>query len=150
MNNNVLVKDVMSAFFKVKRIMMKEFDKHFQSDDIKPSESMLLFKIGGFSRDEKVIVTDIVNALGLAPSTVSLTLNSLEDHGYIKRSLNKDNRREIYVSLTDKGKATLEDLKKKHQDLILGLTNFLGKDDTKKLGELLEKMAVFLESKENK
>lgn len=139
---------IFATFGKFKKFMMNRHHCATELYDITPSEQMLLFRMNKWHK-EKIIVTDIVNILELAPSTVSLTLNSLESKGYIKRTVNKDNRREIYVDLTDKGKKILDKVKIKNRMMVKDLFDYLGEEDSEKLIDLLEKMISFLEREEN-
>jgi DNA-binding MarR family transcriptional regulator len=143
------IESIMHNFLKIKKHLMQNSRNLVHASDIKPSEQMLLFKLNHLIKDKKIIVTDIVNILELAPSTVSFTLNSLESNGYIERTLNKDNRREIYVSLTDKGKSILKDIKQRNYHFMGKLINHLGENDAQKLVDLLEKTVLFLEKEED-
>ena len=145
---------IFASLDKLKKFMIhihRHLHNHYRDDkmvDITPSEQMLLFKMTRW-HEKKIIVTDIVNILELAPSTVSLTLNSLEEKGYVERTVNKENRREIYVSLTHKGQKILEKIKANNRHLIKNLFDYLGDEDSEKLLDLLEKMVSFLEKEEN-
>jgi DNA-binding MarR family transcriptional regulator len=146
--NEEVIKEIFSAFLKMKKFV-RDNNTLIHNGDIKPSEQILLLKMSQHMKDNKIIINDIVNILELAPPTISLTLNSLEDHGYIERTLNKDNRREIFVSLTNKGKKMLDNIKEKHYHFISKLIDYLGEDDTKNLIFLLNKTTKFLEDYEN-
>ena len=118
-------------------------------NDIRPSEEMFLLKINMLSgnKDVSVRVNDLVNILKFAPSTVSTILKALEDTGYITRDTNKDNRREVLVKITDKGKLRLEAAKKHHFDMVSNLITYLGEEDAQKLIEILEKTTCFFEDR---
>lgn len=129
---------------------LKRSDIHSSSDtegDIRPSEEMFLIKIDMLSSNHNVKVNDLVNLLKFAPSTVSTILKALEDNGYIIREINKDNRREVFVYLTDKGKSRLDSAKKHHFDMVSDLISYLGEDDAVKLIEILEKTTCFFEER---
>jgi DNA-binding MarR family transcriptional regulator len=134
--------EIISRFKHADVNLMDEAD-----NDIRPSEEMLLIKINMLSDEYNVKVNDIVNTLKFAPSTVSTILKALEDNGYVIREVNKDNRREVFVKITDKGKLRLETAKKRHFNTVRELINYLGEDDATKLIEILERTAIFFEEK---
>ena len=143
--NEELIKQVFDIISRLKRANMALHNE--ADDDIRPSEEMFIVKIDMLSKDNIAKVSDLVNVLRLAPSTVSTILKSLEDNGYVIREKSNDNRREVYVSLTDKGKERLNIAKKLHFEMIDELFSYLGKDDALKLIEILDKTAGFLEYK---
>lgn len=118
-------------------------------DDIRPSEGMFLVKIDMLSNGDgsSVKVSDLVNKVKFAPSTVSTILKVLEDKGYITRDINQENRREVLVKVTDKGKTKLEFSKKYHFKMVSDLITYLGEDDARKLIQILERTTCFFEEK---
>jgi DNA-binding MarR family transcriptional regulator len=119
------------------------------NDDIRPSEEMFLIKINMLSNNSKTKVSDLVNTLRFAPSTVSTILKALESNEYIIRWKDENNRREVYVSLTDKGFLRLEKAREYHYKLVSDYISYLGYDDTMRLIEILEKTNLFFEKKKN-
>jgi DNA-binding MarR family transcriptional regulator len=134
--------DIMARLKRTGIASMSEAD-----NDIRPSEEMFLLKINMLSEDESVKVNDLVNTLKFAPSTVSTILKSLEDNNYIIREVNKDNRREVYVKITNKGRIRVDKARKQHLTMINDLISYLGEDDACKLIEILEKTACFFEKR---
>lgn len=119
------------------------------NNDLRPSEEMFLLKINMLSDNNDVKVNDLVNNLRFAPSTVSTILKTLEDNGYVVRSVNEDNRREVLVKVTSKGKNKLETTKKMHFDMVSDLITYLGENDARKLIEILEKTTCFFEMRKH-
>jgi len=131
---------------------LKRANIHSISDvdnDIRPSEEMFLIKIDIFSLGHRVKVSDLINLLNFAPSTVSTILKVLESKGYITREINKENRREVFVEITNKGKSRLEIAKKYHFDTVSDLISYLGEEDGTKLIDILEKTTCFFENRKN-
>ncbi|MFC4651547.1 MarR family transcriptional regulator [Lactococcus nasutitermitis] len=83
--------------------------------------------------------TDIAKNQKLALSTVTITLNRLEDKGYIKRERSKEDRRVTYIDLTPKGAK----LTASHREFFQNITNNLfasvyGTTENKLAGELAD------------
>ncbi|WP_326953510.1 MarR family winged helix-turn-helix transcriptional regulator, partial [Aneurinibacillus migulanus] len=69
-------------------------------ESITNSQIIILNHINHYDR---LLTGDISKLMNISPSAVSQTLNRLEKNGYIKRSINPSNRREIFVELDTKG-----------------------------------------------
>ena len=71
------------------------------------NEAMVLCALGG----ECVTASVIAGRTGLRPSHASKVIGALEERGYLKRRLGKTDKRQMYVSLTPKGKECLQQVK---------------------------------------
>ena len=49
---------------------------------------------------------DITKGCDIEPATVSIMLNKLESNGFIKRNYSEENKRNVYIQLTELGKIT--------------------------------------------
>lgn len=67
------------------------------------SQCHVLLDIG----DRELRHKDLAASLGVDPSTLTRNLDGMEKKGLIKRELNTKNRRELLISLTEKGSAAL-------------------------------------------
>jgi len=103
--------------------MLYQFEKDFQeSHAVSINDAMVLccLKNGG----EKS-AGEICEFVGLSNSRVSKVLCSVEDNGYISRRLGSTDRRQMFFSLTEKGKKKLDDMmgKKMHfSDLLKNIS----------------------------
>lgn len=148
MNKNAeFTKKIFNIIGRLKRADI--MNPNCEDSDMRPSEVMFLLKIHMLSnnKDVNVKVSDLVNILKFAPSTVSTILKALEDNGYITRDINKDNRREVLVKITDKGRIRIEAAKQYHFNTVSDLITHLGEEDAKKLIEILEKTTCFFEER---
>ena len=71
------------------------------------NEAMVLCALGG----ECVTASVIAERTGLRPSHASKVIGALEERGHLKRQLGKTDKRQIYLSLTNRGKKCLQDIK---------------------------------------
>ena len=72
-------------------------------------------------------------------------LNALEENGYIERCSNKNDRRVVYVRVTDEGKEYLEEEIKKFNNFICKVIEKMGEEDTDNLIRLLGKLYDVIE-----
>ena len=142
MKNIQLTKRIFNAIEKMKK--NKIHDR--LTEDLRPSEEVFLLKIG-FIKTDLIKVSDIVTTLCFAPSTVSTMLKSLEAKDYVTRCKNEDKKCEVFVKITPKGKALLEEIKKSHFDMVSDLVDYLGEDDANHLIVLIEKISNYFEIK---
>jgi DNA-binding MarR family transcriptional regulator len=109
------------------------------------SEYELLVVLGiQLSGDRQVLtVTEISNLLQITPPGVTHLLNPLEQAGYIERLPDPADRRVVRIGLTGNGREVAERLIAEVQDLIVGLVQHLGEEDSKTLIHLLSKSIAF-------
>ena len=92
------------------------------------------------SETEGVKVSTLSELLDISKSAVSQMINALEDKGYVERVTTKNDRRVVYVRLTENGK---ERLAKELRAFLQGMDKIftkMGEEDTEELLRLLEKL----------
>ncbi|MDR3167673.1 MAG: transcriptional regulator [Treponema sp.] len=70
-------------------------------------------------------------ALAVSKAAVSQILGSLEKRGYIQRETDRDNRRKIIITLTQKGKTAVDKAGKKMDALMSQILNDFGEKETR-------------------
>lgn len=91
-----------------------------------------------------IYVSDLAKGLQIASPAASRMLNTLEDRGLICREIDSKNRRNIYVSLTEKGEETRKQSFQNLNELIDRVILEMGKDDICKLMELWKKFSQLI------
>lgn len=81
--------------------------------------------------DEGVKVSAVVSELCVAPPAVSRTMNSLEEKGLIIRRVNKSDRRNMLVTLTEAGWKKKADNEQLLSDLMRKIFARVGEDKVK-------------------
>lgn len=85
-----------------------EFELNFQqSYDLGLNEGMLLCSLS----NQKYSSNDLAKVLGLSNSNTSKVIKSVEKKGLIRRIIGKDDKRQMYFTLTDLGHKKLESIK---------------------------------------
>ena len=85
-----------------------EFELNFQhSYDLSLNEGMLLCSLNA----QKYSSNELAGVLGLSNSNTSKVIKSVEKKRLIKRIVGKDDKRQMYFTLTDLGRKKLESIK---------------------------------------
>ena len=59
------------------------------------------------SEDGKITISELAKKTNVLPSAISRTIRGLEDKGYVERTINKNDRRNTYVEMTDRGNKSI-------------------------------------------
>lgn len=82
-------------------------NKLLDAHGVSLNEAMMLCALGG----ECVTASVIAERIGLRPSHASKVIGALEERGYLKRELGKQDKRQMYLSLTNEGRKCLDRIK---------------------------------------
>lgn len=143
-----IVNDLLSALHMIKRGHGGTMPKV----PIRKSEMFALMSIGKLilKYPEGIKLSTLSKTLKLAPPTVTPMINSLEENGFIVRVGSKEDRRVVFIQLTDQGHSFLTEKEKQFKSNIHALIDYLGEEDAKELIRLVRKTADYLNQfKEN-
>lgn len=94
---------------------IRDFEEAFQQEhDLCLNEGMLLCSL----KDCMLKSTDLAERLGLTPSNTSKVIKSVETKGYIERILGKEDKRQMFFTLTNEGQAKLAVIKKEEENIL--------------------------------
>ena len=97
------------------------------------------FQIIYFLHNKKnVLPSSIASSLNSTRPNIATNLKLLEQKGFITRSTNLDNRRQIFVNLTDKGEKYYDICKIQLSYLFASWFSLLGEEETKHLFNILD------------
>ena len=90
-------------------------------------------------RDSTSTPTEISEAMRSTKGRVSAILNSLEKKGFVGREIDRDNRRNIIVTLTDSGRDyVMKELRECYR-IVAHVFEELGEEDSNRFDELAER-----------
>ena len=104
--NKELVEKVIKGMMK-----FRKFHHPKLSDDISRMEGSIIFWLVK-SENKSVNVSELAEGLHVSMQSISRTLKSLENKGYIVREVDSDNRRNTLIKLSKKGNELVEKKKK--------------------------------------
>lgn len=85
-------------------------------------------------------ISEVTKELDIPKPATSKLINSLEEQEYVIRSMDKTDRRVIYIELTEKGRNALEEMKRKRNEIANNLMSQLGEEDAKELMRIVDKL----------
>lgn len=89
----------------LQRQMQRENNSLFSEFDINPGQmNVLVFVHINEKNNQKVCQRDVEKYINLRASSVSILLKSLEQNGFIVRTVSDGDARTKYITLTEKGK----------------------------------------------
>lgn len=113
------------------------------------SETGILMGIGQSQRHGHPLrVRDLSKIMRVSSPTVTQHLNKLEEQGFIRREQSKDDRREVFIVLTDKGFDELDAHRNALNQNIRDLIEHIGEESAEKLLSLLTTTSEFFFEKE--
>lgn len=138
--NEVLVRlfrDVMDI--EEKAIITQEFR------DITNNDMHVIEAIG---IDAPKNMTSIAKELSVTVGTLTIAMNSLVKKGYVVRERGQEDRRVVYISLSERGKKAFEHHAMFHKKMIEEIMNDLSEDEGKVLIQALSKLDRWFRQKE--
>ena len=108
---------------------------------MKKSEYMMLLRIDSTIKEfGTATVSHISDTMKMTNAAASKTIGDLEDNGYIEKKVNKEDKRQVHIELTKKGKEKFICIKNEIDEFTQSIFNKFGKENADKLLELMEKM----------
>ncbi len=90
-------------------------------------------------------MSEIARRLSITVSTLTTNMNGLEKKGYIVRTRSVEDKRVVYVTLTEKGKKAFYHHRDFHRKMIRALVKDLNEEDMEVLYRCLKNLNGFLE-----
>lgn len=142
-------KEFLNAIAKIKKLVHRNNKK---SDNFHPAALMTLKTIHLNAKNSKqdenycgIKTSDLTQKLCITKPATSKMLNLLEEKELIERSSNKNDRRVVYVKLTEKGEEFLKLQDEKLENFVYKMVEKMGEEDTDNLIRLLGKLYDVIE-----
>jgi DNA-binding MarR family transcriptional regulator len=116
--------------------MARSFDAALE-DEITPQKFLLL---NSLLRMKKCKVNDLAQEVNLSSGATTLALNRLEKEGLIVRSRDEEDRRIVWVELTEKGRSLILRLVEKRHRVWEKMLSTLTPEEEQEFLRLLERM----------
>jgi DNA-binding MarR family transcriptional regulator/GNAT superfamily N-acetyltransferase len=105
-------------------------DQHLLQSPYSLSEARVLYEL---AHDDDLTAKEIGGALGLDPGYLSRIVQRLDDDGLISRKPREDDRRQVRLSLTAKGRQAFARLDRSSHDEVRAMLGALSVDDRQRL-----------------
>lgn len=138
------VREAFEFLSKVNSKMVMEFNSLFNHEITQ--KQLLILQI---VRDaENITVNEISQQTGLSLSSVSQLIGRLEKENYLKREVNINNRREVFVSLDSEADLLFENYNRVDSYLIEKYYSEFSLEEVKQFRNLVKKLYNVMEQKE--
>lgn len=127
------------------RFHRKEYEEKVYSDH-KMNEARTLLILKG-AHPEGMMVRDLSSVLRVSSPFVTQLLNSMEESGLIFRKKNDQDRRSVYITLTEQGMRDTENIERHIYKFYVGLADRLGEEDSRQLAKLMNHAMDYIEEK---
>ncbi|MGZ4164368.1 MAG: MarR family winged helix-turn-helix transcriptional regulator [Tumebacillaceae bacterium] len=92
----------------------------------------------------KVTASELANAMGVKPSAVTAMIDRLYRGGYVLRERDEKDRRVVFISISEQGRATYEQAEKNRKKVISHFFQYLEPEELETLVRLYEKLGTIL------
>jgi DNA-binding MarR family transcriptional regulator len=116
------------------RHFLQEGDGTARKAGLEPQQYLMLLTIRGLPEGERPTVRALAERLALRHHSAVELIDRLAMHGFVKRSRDLEDRRQVHVGLTPKGEKTLERVVEQR----ISELRTTGKELVKAIGELLK------------
>ena len=93
-------------------------------------------------------MSSIARELSVTVGTLTIAMNSLVKKGYVERSRGLEDRRGVYISLSERGRKAYGHHARFHREMIESLTSDLSEDEMQTLVKALMKLNQWFRSKD--
>ncbi len=137
--------ELIQSIFQLKKIFHKGFSIENIDNKVSISEIVIMNEIIHNTKtpgtsNNNIDIADIKEYLSISKGAVSQKLSSLEKKGYIQRTINENNRRNLIITLTPKGKTLMKNHYSKFSNKLEKIVNRLGQDNVREIIQLVNKM----------
>lgn len=91
-------------------------------------------------------MSTIARELSVTVGTLTIAMNNLVKKGYVTRQRGKEDRRVVYISLSEKGKKAYDHHARFHKEMIEGAVEGLSENEIEVLIKALTKLNVWFRS----
>ena len=121
----------------IKGVFIKEYKKILDENDLSAKQSIVLSSL---EKKKKLTMNEIAELINATPSAASQFIRKLENSQFVKREVNKDNRREVFVLLDQQGERFFEEIHAIDEMVLEKYFLRLPQEDIIKYHEILKKL----------
>jgi DNA-binding MarR family transcriptional regulator len=150
--NNELKEHLLHSLFLFKKAnySISHFMSNADQGGLSITELSAMYCIDQDEEAEQTTHHAMHETLCVSKAAVSQILGSLEKRGYIRRAIDRDNRRKIIITLTKKGKSAVDKGQKHMDDLVASIIERFGEEDVRDFVRLLDRFAEVVDETVNK
>lgn len=133
---------LIQSIFQFKRMIHKGFTFEPLNNKINMTELIIMKEIINNTVDPKgnVKISDIKGYLSISKGAISQNLSSLEKKGYIKRTTDENNRRNVIITLTQEGREIIKEHYSQFNERLEKIISRLGEENVKQMIKIVDQM----------
>lgn len=113
--------------------------------DKRAADMRVLLQDGGHCCSNGITLGEIIKPIGMSMSAASKKISILEKKGLLERKNSTEDRRNVYITLTEKGKEICVREKREKREKMVEIIQRMGTEDARQLIELLNRMLDIME-----
>ncbi len=137
------IQDLIELFV---RFQHKEFEAKAYSPDHRMNEARTLMLLMD-AHPQGLKVLELSKELRVSSPFVTQQVNAMEASGLIVRIRDTEDRRNVFIRLTDEGVQSAETVKKHFYELFVGLAHHLGEEDSHRLARLMNRALDYIDDR---
>lgn len=123
-----------AGMFRMGRMMMSRQSEFIHENGLTSAQFMVLRML---MSEGPTRVSDLARSLGVKNPAASMSVQSLEEHGWVARTQDSDDHRAVLVSVTDAGVAQVERCEDSRREFMRRFTADLSAEDLEALVRIL-------------
>lgn len=143
--------DLVLQFFNNSRTIQSSWKAYYartmSGDDLSPAQLALLFII---KHQQPVSGKKLAESMRVSKSAVTQLLESLDQHGYITRTEDSDDRRISHITLSETGSSKMNAFEQKRKEVFVSLASELSDEELMTILNVQKKMLEHLSSTNTK
>lgn len=116
--------------------------KKMSNSNLSMNEMHMIDFIGKF-QSNGVSISDIAEELDITRPSATIAVSKLERKGYVKKKNSMEDKRVVYVVLTEEGVRIMDLHSKYHKEMVNGIGNKFSNTEKKYLMEVIQKLNNF-------
>ncbi|MEK3990377.1 MarR family transcriptional regulator [Robertmurraya sp. FSL R5-0851] len=121
----------------IKFVFINEYKKLLDENELSQKQSLVLSII---EKKQQLTMNEVAEIINGTPSAASQFIQKLENKQYVKREVNKENRRVVFVLLDEKGEAFFNEMTAIDERVLEKYFLQLPEEDIIKYHEILKKL----------
>ncbi|GAB1155650.1 MULTISPECIES: MarR family winged helix-turn-helix transcriptional regulator [Paenibacillus] len=135
------IDQLLEAFFRYKNKVLDQQQKTETNCKLNPTKSHIL---GMLLREQRCMAVDVARQLSLSSGATTIVLNQLESEGLIQRVRSEEDRRIVWLSLTEDGEQLAKSLTANRGRMTWELLQALTEEEQQQMIGMLKKIELKL------
>ncbi|MFK0521017.1 MarR family winged helix-turn-helix transcriptional regulator [Paenibacillus illinoisensis] len=135
------IDQLLEAFFRYKNKVLDQQQKTETNCKLNPTKSHIL---GMLLKEQRCMAVDVARQLSLSSGATTIVLNQLESEGLIQRVRSEEDRRIVWLSLTEDGEQLAKSLNANRGRMTWELLQALTEEEQQQMIGMLKKIELKL------